>query len=222
MTRLRYHAVRLVLRGVVRTSQTHDLVRLGSDYGGWWVPASAVAPGAVAYCAGVGEDITFDLALYARGCSIVAIDPVPRAAAHVASHAPSDERFSFVPSGLAARTGVIAFYAPSNPEHVSYSMTDLQSTGVAVEMPVISLTALMADMGHDHIDILKLDIEGAEYEVMDQMIADGIRPPVLCVEFDQPAPLRRTMAMVRRLESFGYRAARVERFNVTFLSVTSS
>jgi hypothetical protein len=36
----------------------------GSDYGGWWVPTADVKPDVVAYCAGAGEDITFDLALH--------------------------------------------------------------------------------------------------------------------------------------------------------------
>lgn len=215
--RIRYHAVRFALRALLRPAPPSDLVRLGSDYGGWWVPASAVRPGALAYCAGVGEDITFDVALHDRGCDVVAIDPVPRAAAHVATHGPADDRFTFHPYGLAAADGVVKFFPPRDPRHVSYSMANLQGTAVATELPVRSLRSVMNASGHDHIDILKLDIEGAEYEVLARLLTDGPRPPVLCVEFDQPVPLRRTMRMCRRLRAGGYRVAQVERFNVTFL-----
>jgi FkbM family methyltransferase len=165
----------------------------------------------------VGEDITFDLALHERGCTVVAIDPVPRAAAHVAAHGPRDDRFLFIPAGLAARDGVVSFYAPQDPAHVSYSMTNLQRTGTAEELPVKSLRSIMADTSHERIDILKMDIEGAEYDVLNQIIDGGPLPPVLCVEFDQPAPLTKTLWTVIRLRRRGYLVAKVERFNVTFL-----
>ena len=215
--RIRYHIVRYTLRAVLRPAPPADLVRLGSDYGGWWVPASTARKGMIAYCAGVGEDMTFDLALHARGCEVVAIDPVPRAAAHVAAHAPADDQFTFHPYGLAAADGVVGFFPPRDPRHVSYSMANLQGTAAATELPVHSLRSVMRASGHDRIDILKLDIEGAEYEVLGTLLADGPLPPVLCVEFDQPVPLRRTLRMARRLTGAGYRVAKVERFNVTFL-----
>lgn len=41
-------------------------MRLGSKYGGWIVPATLVRPDSVCYCVGVGEDISFDLALIER------------------------------------------------------------------------------------------------------------------------------------------------------------
>ena len=215
--RVRHHSVRYALRALLRPDPPAGMVRLGSDYGGWWIPTAAASHGTVAFCVGVGEDITFDLALHDRGCTVVAIDPVPRAAAHIAANAPEDDRFAFRPYGLAASDGVVAFFPPRDPAHVSYSMTNLQRTTVATPLPVRSLASAMAETGHDRIDILKLDIEGAEYEVLDALLADRLRPPVLCVEFDQPMPLRRTLRMTRRLVAAGYRVAKIDRFNVTFL-----
>jgi hypothetical protein len=49
-----------------RIRSRDDLVRLGSKYGGWIVPATLVRPDSVCYCVGVGEDISFDLALIER------------------------------------------------------------------------------------------------------------------------------------------------------------
>src|SRR5262245_22754337 len=54
---------RAALGPLVRVQPDPTLVRLGSAGCGWWVPADVVVPGAVAYCAGAGEDITFDLEL---------------------------------------------------------------------------------------------------------------------------------------------------------------
>lgn len=65
--RIRNRAAREALPLLFRPDVRDDLVRLGSDYGGWWVPAGDVKPDVVAYCAGAGEDITFDLALHVAG-----------------------------------------------------------------------------------------------------------------------------------------------------------
>ncbi|GIS18490.1 MAG: hypothetical protein CM15mP120_04060 [Pseudomonadota bacterium] len=41
----------------------------------------------------------------------------------------------------------------------------------------------MRDLGHDHLDVLKMDIEGAEYAVLDDMLQSNILPDQLLVEF---------------------------------------
>ncbi len=58
---------RTLLAPLLRVRDDPTLVRLGSPGGGWWVPESVVRAGAVAYCAGAGEDVTFDLELHRRG-----------------------------------------------------------------------------------------------------------------------------------------------------------
>ena len=35
---------------------------------------------------------------------------------------------------------------------------------------------IMAKLGHSSLDILKIDIEGAEYDVIEDMLSSGIRP----------------------------------------------
>ena len=42
---------------------------------------------------------------------------------------------------------------------------------------------MMRDLGHDHLDVLKMDIEGAEYAVLDDMLQSDILPDQLLVEF---------------------------------------
>src|ERR1035437_6300471 len=51
---IRNRATREALPRLIRPDVRDDLVRLGSDYGGWWVPAADVKPDVVAYCAGAG------------------------------------------------------------------------------------------------------------------------------------------------------------------------
>lgn len=86
---------------VLHIHPREDLVRLGSDYGGWIVPYTLLDRSSVCYCAGAGEDITFDLALAERfGCEIHVFDPTPRAVAHVERVAVDNPLIHFHPVGL--------------------------------------------------------------------------------------------------------------------------
>jgi len=160
--------------------------RLGSRYGGWKIPASFLNSESVAYCAGAGEDITFDVALIQRfGCEVYTIDPTPRAKVHVARTAPSDNRFHFLDVGLWDRDEAIRFYAPVDPTHVSHSALNLQHTSEFFEAPAKKLSSIMREHGHAKLGLLKLDIEGAEYRVLDSLIADGVIADVICIEYDE-------------------------------------
>lgn len=216
LLRIRNRLVRTTLEFILRPSGRVELIRLGSAYGGWWIPASAAQPGAVAYCAGAGEDITFDLALHARGCRVTAFDPTPRAIAYVATHSPNSDTFRFVPTGWWDEAGSLKFYAPKDPEHVSHSAVNLQRTESFFEAAVKPIRQHMSELNDDHVDIVKMDIEGAEYRVINSILANGPPAPVLCIEFDQPQPIWRTFTAVRKLQHAGYALVKIDHLNYTF------
>jgi FkbM family methyltransferase len=170
----------------LRIARRSDLVELGTRGGRWTVPADLVSAESIVYCVGCGEDISFDLALIERfGCSVHAFDPTPRAIAHVAKVASGERRYHFLPLGLWSRPDRLRFFAPRDPRHVSHSALNLQGTQDYFEADVDRLSAIMSRAGHTGLDLLKLDIEGAEYAVLDSLHEDGLRPGVLCVEFDE-------------------------------------
>jgi FkbM family methyltransferase len=213
--RVRYHAVRLLLRSCIRTSRV-PAVRLGTEYGGWWVPESVLPQRGVAYCGGAGEDISFDLALHAAGWTVVTCDPTPRAVDHVLSVAPADDAFTFVPVGWWDGTETLRFYAPSDPSHVSHSVVNLQRTSDFFSAEVTRVKDVAEKLGHDRVDLVKMDIEGAEFRVIDDLLANGPLPSLLLVEFDQPAPVIRTIRTIARL-CRRYDVVKIDRFNFTFM-----
>ncbi len=210
-----------------RLARRADMLRIGSRYGGWSIPASKLGAGSICYCVGCGEDITFDLGLINRfGCDVFGFDPTPRAMAHVKSHAVP--KYIFSPLGLWEATDRLKFYVPVNPEHVSHSLLNLQKTTEYIEVPVERLSSIMKRHGHTHLDLLKLDIEGAEYKVLDSIIEDGLEIGILCVEFDEywnPLDadyLERIRDHVRRLQGLGYRMVDAPgNANYTFVKQTS-
>ena len=219
-TRLRTGLVRQIFPFLYRLDQQRDdLVRIGSDYGGWWIPKDLLGPESICYLAGVGTDITFDLGVIERyGCRVWGIDPTPKSIDWIAGQ-PVDARFVLVPLGLAGAAGSLRFYAPQDASHVSHSIKNLQRTDTYFEARAATVSGLMTELGHDHLDLLKLDIEGAEHDTIRAMLRDGTLPSVLCVEFDQPEPLAWGRATRQALRSVGYALVKVDGFNLTFVHV---
>jgi FkbM family methyltransferase len=160
--------------------------RIGTRYGGWTIPGGVLNQHSVCYCVGCGEDISFDLGLIERyGCQVFAYDPTPRAIAHVRQAAAGVPAYRFFDVGVWNHDDMLKFFAPRNPNHVSHSLVNLQHTEQFIEVKVARLNRLMQANGHDRLDLLKLDIEGAEYVVLDSILQDRIPIKVLCVEFDE-------------------------------------
>jgi FkbM family methyltransferase len=151
-------------------------------------------------------------------------DPTPRAIAHVQRAAADDARLRFQPVGLWDRDERLRFYAPADPAHVSHSVVNLQKTAAYFEAQCRSLRTLMDALGHRRIDLLKLDIEGAEHRVIASMLDERIYVGVLCVEFDEaavgltPESRRRIAATVDSLAARDYElVAQDGRANYTFV-----
>jgi FkbM family methyltransferase len=203
----------------LRPSSPEPLIRLGTDYGGWWIPA-ATPPGTVAYCAGAGLDISFDKALLARGCYVTTFDPTPAAIAHIEAENIRDGHFRFVPVGWWSNDDELWFAAPAirpGAQRVSHSAVIDRGGDGGFHAKVNSVRALMKELGDDVVDLIKMDIEGAEYRVIGDLLEHGPLPTVLCVEFDQPHPLRETLRTVRSLRGAGYVLARIDGLNYTFI-----
>jgi FkbM family methyltransferase len=195
-------------RGFLLPSQR--LIRLGTAYGGWLIPADAgITSSSICYSAGAGEDISFDCALAERfHCQVRIIDPTPRAIQHFNSlekavksgerfpvnngkedcyniTAENFERLRFLPIGLADQDTELKFYLPKNPAHVSCSTVNLQKTEQYFTAQCFRLTSIIQQQGDVSIDLLKIDIEGAEYGVIRDMITSHVLPRLLLIEFDE-------------------------------------
>ena len=220
----------------------HRMEMIGTHYGGWCVPVELIDEDWICYCVGAGEDISFDLGLIESfGCRVFAFDPTPRALAHFEStkraveegrsapinnnpeqcyQASSDifSRMAFYPVGLWKKAKRMKFFAPQDPSHVSHSILNLQKTDRYFVADCKPLDLLMRELGHSRIDLLKLDIEGAEHSVARSIIKNGnIRPKILAIEFDQPVTLYRMMDTMLRLTEAGYVPVNLNGWDMTFL-----
>ena len=204
-----------VLEAILRPLRPAGMIRLGTFYGGWWIPD--VAPGrGVAICVGAGTDVTFDLELQRLGYTVYTVDPTPAAVAHVTQHAPG---LTLVPVGVWTESGELEF-ARDVVWNESWMIGRTVPGGTAVDQverfPVSSVKDLLASLDDPQVAVLKLDIEGAEHAVIESMIADGIRPHCLCVEFDDHT-IAKVLRSNRRLRRHGYELWQIEGLNYIFV-----
>lgn len=181
---------------------------LGSGYGGWPVMRGSLAPHNVVYSFGIGEDITFDLGVIERYQSRVeAFDPTPRCIAWLERQSLPDQ-FHFHPKGLSDKATVLTFSAPPEKDYVSYTVAHREESTETITLPVFPLSDLMTQIGDKQIDLLKMDIEGSEYPVIDDLIAKQILPRQLCIEFHHGMfgyTDEQTIEAVSKLKRVGYK-----------------
>jgi FkbM family methyltransferase len=187
--------------------------RLGDPGGRWTIATDGLRPGTVLYTFGVGEDISFERDLIRRfGVRVHAFDPTPHAQAWVAHHG--------VPEGMIVHTFGVADYdgtgrftAPATG-YISFSTVRQDGVGAPFEAPVRRVMTLQKELQLPAPDILKMDIEGAEYAVLADVIAFGYRPAQILVEFHhryRETGARKTREALALLSQAGYRIVFVSR-----------
>lgn len=155
--------------------------RLGNRNAAFVVNPTLLATGNIIYSFGIGTDVSFDLeCIRSYSSTVHAFDPTPRSRAWLMGQ---DLPCHFIPHsfGIADHDGTIDLYPPLDPSHVSYSLVARE--GARVTCPVYRLATIMAMYGHDHLDLLKLDIEGGEYTVLADILRDRLPIRQICVEF---------------------------------------
>jgi FkbM family methyltransferase len=194
------------------------LQRLGTDYGGWTVPVNLLNENSICYCVGVGIDASFDFALVEQFmCSVFSFDPTPKAIDYMEDAEYDHSKLRFLPIGVWNQDTELRFYSPANPEETSHSVFDLHGTGKYFTAECRKLSTIMRDLGHRHIDLLKLDIEGAWRKVIQNIVDECLSISILCVELDSPTTLVRVLRVIRMLGSIGFVLVHFEKDNYLFV-----
>ena len=223
--------------------------KLGTHYGGWYVPINMnLNEKSVVYSGGVGEDISFDLLLQCKyNCDVLLIDPTNKAVKHfdevkqyynskqlftggiqndyyscIQSLNPNLDKLKYINIGLWNKKEELKFYKQNNENYVSQSLVENMFGQNYDIVPVDSIKNIMEQHSHSYIDLLKLDIEGAEIETVNQMLDDKIYPTYVLIEFDlllkNKDPRKTTNKLVERMITReGYKMLKNDQLNITFV-----
>jgi len=200
--------------------------RFGGEYGGWNLIEGLISSDSVVYSAGIGTDVSFDTQLIKQiGVTVHGFDPTPESIDWIdAQELP--RQFIMHPYGMADYDGEAGFYPPHNPDHISHTLLERPSmAGKMIYVPVKRLTTIMLELQHEYIDLLKLDIEGGEYSVIDDLLNSGIRPKQLLVEFHHRFPsvgIEASKRAIMILRESGYNLFSISASNEEYCFVFSS
>ena len=198
--------------------------------------------------AGAGEDISFDVGIAEKYQSQAYIfDPTPRSKIHfeeLIENVSQNKKMTinndnsrhydiekenlgylhFEDIGLWDESTEMKFFQPKDPQSVTHAFMDHQLSNKYILVKVERLKDIMKRHGHSELDLLKLEIAGAEYAVIDSIIDDRLKIKTLIVQFDAVSyysgskSLKKVYKATKKLMNFGYKLAGISsRFHYLFV-----
>ncbi|MEW6689103.1 MAG: FkbM family methyltransferase [Pseudomonadota bacterium] len=206
-------------------------LRLGTRYGGWWLDRNLVRADPLLVDCGLGRDISFASAFLTRfGGTVIGVEANPAALAWCAQHSPPGMHLR--DAAFWTRAGeTLAFHLPRPLEQLPNGADGVSGSllashayvagGEPRRVTTTDLEQVLAEAGREDCDVLKLDIEGAEYEVLEDLLARGLlgKCRQLLVEFHHGVTARalaETERVVEAVRAAGFRLAHVEGRNYSF------
>lgn len=205
--------------------------RLGTRYGGWWLLAPAVGRDPLLVDCGLGKDISFPVAFLDRfGGRVIGVDPNPAALEYSLAHRP--EGMEVRPEAFWTQAGCeLTFHLPRSLAELPQGADGVSGSLLAshsyagtrtVAVRTTSLPEILAQAGREECDVLKMDIEGAEYDVLEAQCRSGEirRARQLLVEYHHHCTdrtLADTQQSIARIEASGFKLLHTEDRNCVFL-----
>lgn len=163
-------------------------LRLGDDYGGWVLcPPKGSLRDALVYTIGVGRNIKWDEQMISKYSTIHhGWDPTPTAADYFSKRS-IPTNFFFHPIGLGPHDGNLTLKLPTG-NHDSYTVMEYHQAaqpGTIVNVPILTVPSMLRMLGHSRLAILKIDVEGAEFDVIQAWLEEKYQVPAdqVLIEF---------------------------------------
>ena len=182
----------------------------GTGGGAWTACPDAIDRDSVIYSFGIGRDLSFDRALIERhAAGVHAFDPTPTSVQWARSQT-LPPALTVHEIGLANYDGDLEFYAPRKATSAHFTPVRRYKSGPGdlIKAPVRRLRTIMQELGHDRVDLLKMDIEGGEYDVIAGIVSEGMPITQLLVEFHhnyETIPFQKTVDAVFALRGIGFK-----------------
>ncbi|HEX6458839.1 MAG TPA: FkbM family methyltransferase [Thermoleophilaceae bacterium] len=181
------------------------LADVGTPYGGYMLPVDHIGRGWLCYCVGTGADISFELELIRRwDARVRSFEAVAHFVEELQETAATEPRLTLEQAALAGSDGPLRMQVTNVRHSRSVSAADLYESDNYVEIPGRTLQSLMAQHGDDKLDLLKIDIEGLEYELLPTYDLAGLGVKVLCVQLHHTATVQEAKRLLALLKNAGY------------------
>lgn len=180
---------------------------------GWCICPVGINEKSTVISLGIGKDIQFDTEMIKRfSCQVHAFDPTPKCITWIKTLG-LPAQFHFYPYAVCNYDGSMRMFPRMLKKGKrSNSMLTLVNDGFeeneGIDVKVKKVTTVLKELNLDAIGILKMDIEAAEYEVIDDILKDQIPVYQIIVEFHHRFPfvsVQQTKDAFLKLYEAGYR-----------------
>lgn len=116
-----------------------------------------------------------------------------------------NKRLKFYSLGLAGTAGRYYFDNPKNKDEGSYKLSKAETRNF---FEGVSVSDFFKKNNHEKIDILKIDIEGFEYDDLEDILENNIPINQIVLEFHhhfKEIPILRTLRYIIKLKKAGYK-----------------
>jgi FkbM family methyltransferase len=175
----------------------------------WTINDSNINKDSIIISGGVGKDISFERELTSKfGCKIYLFDPSETGIKTMKLKENKLSTFIFHKEGLAGSTKMFTFHQPKNKQEGSFYLTNSKTN--SVNFDCVSLKDFMYFNALGHIDLLKLDIEGFEFQVLESIFDNNIKVKQICFEshykplFDSKYNYFDHLKLMLKLKNKGY------------------
>jgi len=167
----------------------------------------------IVYSAGIGDDVSFEMDVIKHfGASVFCFEPSPESILWIEKYNLPVELKLF-PFGVSDHDGEILLYRSDSIEDDTWSICRKKHSLEPFEATVMRISSIMKDLGHARIDLLKMNIEGSEYAVIQDLIDSEIKPDQIIIEFHHKFPqigVSRTRQSLYLLRKAGYRIVYID------------
>ncbi len=186
----------------------------------WVINPDKINQNSVIFSFGIGYDISFDLSIITKfNVHIHAFDPTPRSIQWLREQE-LPNNFHYYEYGIADFDGKVDLFPPDNPEYISHTMiNNTYKTKPSVKVQMYRLKTVMEQLHHPRIDLLKMDIEGAEYAALKDILSSNIEVDQILIEFHHRfnnISVSQTKDAIDLLNSKGYQIFYISPFGEEF------
>ena len=181
----------------------------------WVISPERLPEEPLVYSLGLSENLSFDLGMIQQyGATVHGFDPTKESQRFVAkSHLPTD--FHYYPLAVAGHDGQLDLYERMGKGGRKKGACFLRAS-------CKKISSLIQELEHSRLDILKIDVEGSEYPILEDVCLKGIPVSQIAVEFHHrfdEIGISATIRSHKTLLQHGYQLAYISDWAEEFLYI---
>ena len=185
-----------------------EKVKYGNKNAQWTIAPEHINSNSTILSFGIGTDISWDLTLIDKfNVTIHAFDPTPTSKKWL-SQQDLPQNFVHHDYGISDKDGKLILNSPKNKNHTSFNLFEKNKGDEQIEVDVKCLETICDELKLNSIDILKIDVEGSEYKIIDALVSSNIEVKQFLVEFHHrffEDGVNKTKSAVKNLKEKGYK-----------------